>query len=117
MTENYISLEREIEEIDRIDDWSKKVKAMKKIKDKIKFEQKKLVELTSAFSREDVIKEELMYKTFGVNVCKNENEKIELNKLVSSFEEAKLLEDKIKIFNIMNKEIKSIETQLFANEN
>jgi hypothetical protein len=110
MDDIFSYLENEIEIIGKINDWPTKLKAMRKYKKKIQFDTKKTKHLMSFITKENIIKEELVYTPTHIT----EKEKVDLSTLVSSFNCCQSLEDKITIFNMITKEVKNIEKQLIC---
>jgi len=98
---NYELLEKEIELIDKIEDWNEKILKIKKIKNKIILEQKKINDLIN-------------------NIFKNENENtdnidnnMDFNELLNYFKKSSELNEKIKYYKIISKYLINLEKELF----
>ena len=108
MSEVFKTLEQEVQNLDSIESWNEKISKMKEIKDKILFEQQKLSELVNM-----VIKNESKPEN-DVKKKKSKNDKQDLDSLVSSFKDATTLEDKIKLYYLINSNINDVEKQIFS---
>jgi neutral trehalase len=93
-------LEKEIDEIDNIKDWSEKVIKMKEIKEKIINQKEKLNILLTNLNANDFKK-------------LKKKKDITLNELFIEFEECKNLEEKVKLFSHIQAMIKDCELELF----
>ena len=103
-SEIYKLLETEVNQLDSIENWNDRIIKMKEIREKIILEQQKLENITS-----DILK---INSQNQPDSKKNKNQN--LDNLIHSFEAAETLEEKIKIYNIINSHINNIETQLFT---
>jgi NADH:ubiquinone oxidoreductase subunit D len=108
MSEVFKNLEEEVKNLESIESWNEKISKMKEIKEKISIEQQKLSELVNM-----VIKNEV--KTDVDNKKKKSKyDKQDLDTLVSTFKDAETLEEKIKLYHIINCHINDVEKQLFS---
>ena len=105
-SEIYKLLETEVNQLDSIENWNDRIIKMKEICEKIILEQQKLENITS-----DILKINSQNQS---DSKKNKNQNQNLDNLIHSFEAAETLEEKIKIYNIINSHINNIETQLFT---
>lgn len=95
-----ISLEKEIESLDNIPEWTTKIKKMKELKEKITIHRNKL----NSFI--DIIN--------SGEVKKNKKKKdISLDDLLKEFSETDDIEEKVKLFNHIQYIIKETEIELF----
>lgn len=95
-----ISLEKEIESLDNIPEWTTKIKKMKELKEKITTHRNKL----NSFI--DIIN--------SGEVKKNKKKKdISLDDLLKEFSETDDIEEKVKLFNHIQYIIKETENELF----
>ncbi len=101
-SQTYKQLEQEVSELETIDNWTTRVEKMKEIRCKINEEQTKLSQLTSQIIKNNLEQVEVKKK-------KKQN----LDNLVSNFKNADTLEEKIKLYQIINSYIKNIQLQLF----
>ena len=92
-------LEREIDSIDNIKEWSQKISKMKELKDKI-ISQK--------------LKMNTLLESLNSNEAKKPKKKnLNLDQLLIDYEESDNLEDKVKLFNNIQYLIKESELELF----
>jgi hypothetical protein len=103
-SEIYKLLEIEVNQLDSIENWNDRIIKMKEIREKIILEQQKLENITSVILKINSQNDPVSKK------YKNQN----LDNLINKFEAAESLEEKIKIYNIINSHINNIESQLFA---
>jgi hypothetical protein len=108
MSEVFKTLEQEVQNLDSIESWNEKISKMKEIKEKIVFEQQKLSELVNMVIKNEIKPENEIKKK------KSKNDKQDLDSLVSSFKEANNLEEKIKLYYLINSHINDVEKQLFS---
>ncbi len=108
MSEVFKTLEQEVQSLESIESWNEKISKMKEIKEKILVEQQKLSELVNM-----VIKNEI--KSDQDKKKKSKNDKYDLDTLVASFKDADNLEEKIKLYHLINSQINDVEKQLFSN--
>jgi hypothetical protein len=106
MSEIYKTLEKEVEQLESIENWSERVNKMKEIKDKITSEQQKLNELVNM-----VLKDEIKQDS---DKKKKKSDKTDLESLVNSFKNAENLDDKIKYYHLINSHVTEVEKQLFG---
>ena len=104
LSEIYKSLETEVNQIESIEDWNDRIIKMKDIREKIILEQQKLENITTSILKINQQVQPVSKKN------KNQN----LDNLINRFKVAETVEEKIKIYNIINSHINNIETQLFA---
>ena len=102
-SEIYNLLEKEVNQLESIENWNDRVIKMKEIREQILEEQQKLGELVSM-----VLKNDLPNQTET-----KKKKKQNLDNLVVSFKDASTLEEKIKLFHTINSHINDIESQLF----
>ena len=94
-------IEKEIESIDNIKEWSLKVKKMKEIKDKITEEKNKINSFIDMINN---------------NTYKSKNKKkISLDDLINEYSKADDIEIKVKTFCLIQAKIKETENELFNN--
>ena len=95
---------KEVEELDSIENWNDKITKMKEIKEKISIEKQKLSELVNVI---------------GKNEFKDENKKkknkTDLDSLLLSFKNTTILEEKIKLYQLISSHINEVEKELFSN--
>ena len=109
MSEVFKTLEQDVQNLESIESWNEKISRMKEIKEKISLEQQKLSELVNM-----VIKNESKPEN-EVKKKKSKNDKQDLDSLVSSFKNATMLEEKIKLYHLISTHINDVEKQLFSN--
>lgn len=102
LSETYKLLEKEVNNLESIDNWNIRVEKMKELREKILEEQQKLGELVSMVLKNDSSQFETKKK-----------KKQDLNDLVSSFRDSKLLDEKIMLYRVINSHINDIEKQIF----
>ena len=95
---------KEVENLDSIDNWNEKIIKMKEIKEKISLEKQKLSELVNVISKNE-FKEE----------SKKKKNKQDLDTLLLSFKNATILEEKIKLYQLISSHINEVEKELFSN--
>jgi uncharacterized protein YpuA (DUF1002 family) len=94
-------IEKEIESIDNIKEWSLKVKKMKEIKDKITEEKNKINSFIDMINN---------------NTYKSKNKKkSSLDDLIKEFSNTDDIEVKVKTFCLIQSKIKETESELFDN--
>ena len=109
MSEVFKTLEQDVQNLESIESWNEKISKMKEIKEKILLEQQKLSDLVNM-----VIKNESKPEN-EVKKKKSKNDKLDLDSLVLSFKNATTLEEKIKLYHLINTHINDVEKQLFSN--
>lgn len=102
MSKIYNTLEKEVDQLESIENWSTRVDKMKEIKEKITVEQQKLNDLINMVLKDDVKK------------VANKNKTINLEKLINNFKQSENLDDKIKYYHLINSYINEVEKQLFS---
>ena len=108
MSEVFKTLEEEVQNLESIENWNEKINKMKEIKEKISMEQQKLSELVSMIIKNEVKTDVETKKK------KSKNDKQDIDKLVATFKEATTLEEKIKLYHLINCQINEVEKQLFT---
>lgn len=104
MLEIYKTLEKEVEELESIENWSERVNKMKEIKEQIATEQQKLNDLVNTIVKDDI-------NVYGDKKKKN---KLDLETLVNNFKYSDNLDDKIKYYHLIQSYVNKIEKQLFS---
>jgi len=92
-------LEREIDSIDNIKEWSQKISKMKELKDKIINQKLKMNTLLESLNSNEV--------------KKPKKKNLNLDQLLIDYEESDNLEEKVKLFNNIQYLIKESELELF----
>ncbi len=105
MSEIYKIIEKEVEQLELIENWSQRVSKMKEIKEKIVTEQQKLNDLVNM-----VLKDDLK----DADKKKKKNDKLDLESLVHNFKHAENIDDKIKYYQLINAHVNEVEKQLFG---
>jgi NADH:ubiquinone oxidoreductase subunit D len=105
MSEIYKTLEKEVEQLESIENWSERVNKMKEIKENITVEQQKLNELVNMVLKDEV-KE--------ADKKKKKTDKTDLESLVNIFKQSENLDDKIKYYHLINAHVNEVEKQLFS---
>jgi len=95
---------KEVENLESIDNWNEKIIKMKEIKEKISLEKQKLSELVNVISKNE-LKDE----------SKKKKNKTDLDTLLISFKNATILEEKIKLYQLISSHINEVEKELFSN--
>jgi len=95
---------KEVENLESIDNWNEKIIKMKEIKEKISLEKQKLSELVNVISKNE-FKDE----------SKKKKNKQDLDTLLLSFKNATILEEKIKLYQLISSHINEVEKELFSN--
>jgi hypothetical protein len=94
------NIEKEINNLDDILDWSSKIKKMKELKEQIITQRNKLNSLIEIINSGDI--------------KKNKKKKdLSLDDLLKQFEETENIEEKVKLFNQIQYVIKENERELF----
>jgi len=94
------NIEKEINNLDNILDWSSKIKKMKELKEQIITQRNKLNSLIEIINSGDI--------------KKNKKKKdLSLDDLLKQFEETENIEEKVKLFNQIQYIIKENERELF----
>jgi len=97
--QTYETLESQVDDLESIENWTEKVNKMKIVKESIATEQEKLNNLANTIFNDDIVKPD--------------KKKLNLDKLVNSFKQAKTLDNKIKYFNLIRYHISEVEKELF----
>ena len=94
------NIEKEINNLDDILDWSSKIKKMKEVKEQIITQRNKLNSFIEIINSGDI--------------KKNKKKKdLSLDDLLKQFEETENIEEKVKLFNLIQYIIKENERELF----
>jgi hypothetical protein len=101
MNKELVDLEKEIDELDQIKEWSKKMQKMKDLKDKINLQKIKINSLMESVNSGEVKK------------IKRSKKDLSLDDLLSDFEICENVDDKVKLFNQIQSLIKDSELELF----
>lgn len=101
MNKELIDLEKEIDELDQIKEWSKKMQKMKDLKDKINLQKVKINILMESVNSGEVKK------------TKRSKKDLNLDDLLNEFEICENVDDKVKLFNQIQSLIKDSELELF----
>ena len=101
-SETYIQLETQVNQLESIDNWTERVEKMKELRELIVEEQNQLAQLVS-----------VVLKNESGQVEVKKKKKQDLDNLVSNFKNASTLEEKIKLYHIINLHITDIEKQIF----
>ena len=94
------NLEKEIEQLDEIKDWTIKIKKMKELKERILLQKNKLNTLIESVNSGEIKKSK-------------KKKEMSLDELLKEFEKCEDIEEKIKLFNQIQYIIKEAETELF----
>lgn len=100
-----IALEKEIEGLDDIKEWSDKIIKMKELKEKITFQKSKINTLLETINSGEVKK--------AKKTKKDKDSKVNLDDLLKEFETCENIDDKVKLFNQIQMLIKESELELF----
>jgi hypothetical protein len=99
-----VDLEKEIELINEIDNWNEKIERIKEVKEIIQDERLHLENILEMIMKDEIPE------------VKKKKSKLTMDELVSAFQSAEKLDDKLKIYYLINHQINTIENQLFNNE-
>jgi hypothetical protein len=97
------NIENEINKLDEIKEWSSKIKKMKEIKELINNQKNKINNLIEMINSGEVKK--LKKKVDLTNIS--------IEDLITDFENSDSLDERIKLFNLIQHLIKDIENELF----
>ena len=100
-----IALEKAIEELDDIKEWSDKIIRMKELKEKITLQKSKINILLETINSGEVKK--------AKKTKKDKESKVNLDDLLKEFETCENVDDKVKLFNQIQMLIKESELELF----
>jgi hypothetical protein len=103
MSELYRTLEKEVDELDSIENWNEKINKMRDIKQRVAAEQHKLNGLINSILKNEI------------NVELDLETGIELDTLISSFRTSNSIEDKLKYYYLINGHINQVTEELFNN--
>ncbi len=101
-SETYSKLETQVNQLESIENWTERVEKMKELREQIIQEQEKLSQLVS-----------MVVKNESGHVEGKKKKKQDLDNLVSNFKNATTIEEKIKLYHIINSYITDIEKQIF----
>lgn len=101
-SETYSQLEAEVNNLESIENWTERVEKMKELREQIVKEQNQLAQMVSSILKNDLSQVEIKKK-----------KKQDLDNLVSNFKNASTIEEKIKLYHIINSHITDIEKQFF----
>lgn len=101
MNKELIDLEKEIDELDQIKEWSKKMQKMKDLKEKINLQKVKINSLIESVNSGEVKK------------MKKSKKELSLDDLLNEFEICENVDEKVKLFNQIQSLIKDSELELF----
>ena len=105
MNNEMIALEKAIEELDDIKEWSDKIIRMKELKEKITLQKSKINILLETINSGEVKK--------AKKTKKDKESKVNLDDLLKEFETCENIDDKVKLFNQIQMLIKESELELF----
>lgn len=101
MNNEMIALEKEIDELDQIKEWSKKMQKMKELKEKIHLQKIKINTLMESVNSGEVKR------------AKKSKKDLNLDDLLNEFEICENVDEKVKLFNQIQLLIKDSELELF----
>jgi len=101
-SESYSQLEAEVNNLESIENWTERVEKMKELREQIVKEQNQLAQMVSSILKNDLSQMEVKKK-----------KKQDLDNLVSNFKNASTIEEKIKLYHLINSHITDIEKQFF----
>lgn len=101
-SEKYVQLETQVNQLESIENWTERVERMKELREQIVEEQNHLTQLVSMILKNESGQVEIKKK-----------KKQDLDNLVSNFKNASTIEEKIKLYHIINSHITDIEKQIF----
>jgi hypothetical protein len=105
MNNEMIALEKEIEGLEDIKEWSDKIIKMKELKEKITLQKSKINTLLETINSGEVKKTK--------KTKKDKESKVNLDDLLKEFETCENVDDKVKLFNQIQMLIKESELELF----
>ena len=105
MNNEMIALEKEIEGLDDIKEWSDKIIKMKELTEKITLQKSKINTLLETINSGEVKK--------AKKTKKDKDSKVNLDDLLKEFETCENIDDKVKLFNQIQMLIKESELELF----
>jgi hypothetical protein len=105
MNNEMIALEKEIEGLDDIKEWTDKIIKMKELKEKITLQKSKINTLLETINSGEVKK--------AKKTKKDKDSKVNLDDLLKEFETCENVDDKVKLFNQIQMLIKESELELF----
>ena len=105
MNNEMIALDKEIEGLDDIKEWSDKIIKMKELKEKITLQKSKINTLLETINSGEVKKNK--------KTKKDKDSKVNLDDLLKEFETCENIDDKVKLFNQIQMLIKESELELF----
>lgn len=99
MNKEIETLEKEIDAIDEIKEWSEKINKMKELREKIILQKSKMNTLLESLNSNEI--------------KKPKKKNLNLDQLLIDYEESQNLEEKVKLFNNIQYLIKESELELF----
>lgn len=94
-------LEKEINLLNEIDNWTDKVERIKEIKESIQNERMQLENIMEMIMKDEIPE------------TKKKKSKLTMDQLVDNFKTADTLDDKLKIYYLISRQINNIEKELF----
>jgi septal ring factor EnvC (AmiA/AmiB activator) len=102
VSDTFNQLESHVNQLELIENWTERVEKMKELRGKIVEEQEKLTQMIS-----------ILLKNDSGQIDVKKKKKQDLDNLVSNFKNASTLEEKIKLYHIINSSIADIEKEIF----
>lgn len=103
MNKDILELEKEIDNLDDIKEWSQKIQKMKELQERINLQKIKINSLFESINSGEIKKVKKSKKDKDLN----------LDELLKEFETCENVDDKIKLFNQIQYLIKESELELF----
>jgi len=103
MNKDILELEKEIDGLDEIKEWSQKIQKMKELQERINLQKIKINSLFESINSGEIKKIKKSKKDKDLN----------LDELLKEFETCENVDDKIKLFNQIQYLIKESELELF----
>ena len=97
-------LEKDIELLSEIDNWTDKVERIKEIKESIQNERMQLENIMEMIMKDEIPE------------TKKKKSKLTMDQLVDNFKTAETLDDKLKLYYLISRQINNIEKELFNSE-
>lgn len=102
MSNKYEILENEVNNIDTITNWNDKVNKITQLKEQIITEQERLNKLTNMITKNEL----------DIEITSKKKRKMDLDTLLKNFNECNLLDEKIKLYYLINLQITEIEKNI-----
>ncbi len=96
-----IELEKEVDSLEDIKEWANKIKKMKELKEKIVLQKQKINNFIELINSGEVKK------------SKKKKENLSLDELLKEYNKTDEIEEKVKLFNLIQSLIKESELELF----